>query len=488
MPQLSILSDRLTAIALFAVVFVTHSLSPNLTSADSHWSVLQMARLLSVGSTDLVAYPEILRRHKYEGLDCVDADYRMPRPDPVRGCAPGSHYYGHFPIGTVVVALLPMVAMDAALRIAAPLADHIPDGVPPGIRDFLRRDYVQAYALVEMVLASFLMGVAAAFVYLTGREFLSRRMAILLALLFAYGTAAWSTGSRALWQHGPEMLMFAIALYMLVQARHTPALGPWTAVPLALAYFIRPTGAIAVAVLGLYIFAHRRAWFRKWALLAAATAAPFVIFNLALYRRPLQPYFTQQQFLQPGIDNAGRFLLALAGQCISPSRGLFVFSPFLIFAVWGIGMALRRKWETPLTRYLAAILALHWVAISAYTDWTAGFCFGPRYFSDVTPIFLFFLIPVLAEFEAGRAARWAVAVFAVAALIACGIHMRGAVNWDVERWNSPRRQSGACLGLEGSAISSGAGEVDLRGRRHGLDVESLRHLGRHVLAATEVVV
>ena len=430
--------ERLTAVALFALVFVSHALSPNATSADSLWTVPQMTSLLAERNTELSGYPEMLRQHKYYGIDCIDAAYRISQPDPATGCPPASRYYGHFPIGTTVVALFPMLAMDAVLRIAGPSLLHWSgDGMPPVIQDFLRRDYVRAYGLVEMVLGSFLMGVAAAFVYLTGREFLSRRMSILLALLFAYGTPAWSTGSRALWQHGPEMLMFAIALYLLIKARHTPALGPWTAVPLALSYFIRPTGAIAVAVLGLYIFVHHRAWFRKWALLAVATAAPFVIYNLALYRRPLQPYFTQQNFLQPGFANAGRFLLAMAGQCVSPSRGLFVFSPFLLFALWGIWVAFRHKWETPLTHYLAAILLLHWIAISAFADWTAGFCFGPRYFSDVTPIFLFFLIPALMQFESGRAARWAVAAFAICALIAFGIHLRGAVNWDVERWNDP---------------------------------------------------
>jgi hypothetical protein len=434
----SIGPDRLTALALFALVFVSHSLSPNATSADSLWTVPQMMSLLTHGSTDLSGYPEMLREHKYYGINCIDAAYRLTFPDPVLGCPPASHYYGHSPIGTALVALLPMAAMDAVLRIAGPPVLHLAGpGMPPVIRDFLRRDYLRAYGLVEMVLGSFLMGVAAAFIFFTGREFLSRRMAVLLALLFAYGTAAWSTGSRALWQHGPEMLMFAIALYLLVKARHTSAMGPWSAVPLALAYFIRPTGAIAVAVLGLYVLVHRRKWFRKWVLLALATAAPFLIYNFALYRRPLQPYFTQQGFLQLVASNAGPFLLAMAGQAISPSRGLFVFSPFLLFALWGIATAFRRKWEAPLTHYLAAILLLHWIAISAFANWTAGSSFGPRYFSDVTPIFMFFLIPVLAEFEARRAARWAVALFAVSALIAFGIHMRGAVSWDVQRWNDP---------------------------------------------------
>jgi hypothetical protein len=430
--------EQLTALAVFALVFVSHSLSPNVTSADSHWIVPQMASLLSEGHTDLNEYPELLREHKYNGIDCVDAEYRFTRPDPAQGCPPASHNYIHFPVGTAVLALPPMVAMDLVLRVAGPPLLHAwGNRLPPAIRGFLGRDYVPNYGLVEMVLASFLMGVAAAFVFLIGREFLSRRMAVLLALLFAYCTAAWSTGSRALWQHGPEMLMLAIAVYLLVKATQRPSLAPWSAVPLAFAYFIRPTGAIAVAMLGLFVFIHHREWFPKWALLGAATAAPFVAFNLALYHRPLQPYFTQQGFLEPTVRNAGRFLAAMAGQCISPSRGLFVFSPFLLFAGWGIWTAFRRNWQAPLAYYLAAILLLHWIAISAYADWTAGFCFGPRYFSDVTPIFIFFLIPVLAAFETGRAPRMAMAAFAITALIGFGIHLRGAVNWDVERWNDP---------------------------------------------------
>jgi hypothetical protein len=429
---------RLTALALFALVFISHSLSPNATSSDSRWIVPQMVSLLSHGKTNLDGYPERLREDGYYGIDCVDAEYRISSADPVQGCPPGSHYYPHFPFGPAVVALLPMVAMDVALRVAGPtLLRAGGDRITPVIRSFLSRDYVRAYGLVEMVLASFLMGVTTAFVFLTGREFLSHRMAVLLALLFAYCTAAWSTGSRALWQHGPEMLMFAVAVYLLVKAARRPALVAWSAVPLALAYFIRPTGAIALAVLGLYIFLEHRAWFLKWALLAAATAAPFFAYYLALYRRPLPPYFTHEGFLQPTVRNAGRFLLAMAGQCISPSRGLFVFSPFLLFAVLGIWIAFRRHWQTPLAYYLAAILLLHWIAISAFVDWTAGFCFGPRYFSDMTPILIFFLIPVLAAFETGRATRLAVAAFAVTALIGFGIHLRGAVSWDVERWNYP---------------------------------------------------
>jgi hypothetical protein len=111
---------RFTALALFALVFVSHSLSPNATSSDSRWIVPQMVSLLAHGKPDLNGYPELLREHRYYGIDCVDAEWRISSADPVQGCPPYSRYYAHFPFGPAVVALPPMVAMDAALRIAGP--------------------------------------------------------------------------------------------------------------------------------------------------------------------------------------------------------------------------------------------------------------------------------------------------------------------------------------------------------------------------------
>ena len=449
------MQERRTAFALLTFVFLTHALSPSVTSSDSHWIVPQMVSIFTEGNTDVNEFTQHLRDHHWESIDCVDSQYRITMPDRTTGCPPNNHAYVRYPFATAVVALPALVGLDLVLRVIGHpilrLFDfalqqeaarsviqkvtnrvmHRPDPrLSPVIRGFFNREYAEAFPVVEMVLGSFLMGVASVVVFFTGLQFLSRRRAIVLALLFAYGTAAWSTGSRALWQHGPEMLMIAIAIYLLVTNRV-----PWSAIPLVLAYFIRPTGGIAVALIGLYVVAHRRGEFGKWLLLAAATIAPFLAYDFALYRQPLQPYFTQQGFLKPTLENVQPFLVALAGQAVSPSRGVLIYSPFFVFSLVGFWMAIRRNWQIPLTYYLGAIVVLHWIAISAFADWTAGHCFGARYFSDVTPIFIFFLIPVLNEWPSfHRATR---AAFVFTALLAVGIHLRGAVDWEVQRWNSP---------------------------------------------------
>src|SRR5207253_9523971 len=60
-----------------------------------------------------------------------------------------------------------------------------------------------------------------------------------LAALFAFGTSALSVASRGLWQHGPSMLLLAIALYLFVRAGTKPELTAFASIPLALAYAVR---------------------------------------------------------------------------------------------------------------------------------------------------------------------------------------------------------------------------------------------------------
>src|SRR5579864_1257480 len=141
------------AILLFGLVFVTHSICPISQSGDSFWTVPVMLSLLSEGNTNLDEFPDLLREKHYQGLECVTAEYRVIRPDEVRGCPAGSHYYYWYPIGTPVVALPLMIAMDATLRLAGRAADRVMgERLRPAVRAFARRDYLASRLLVEGVL------------------------------------------------------------------------------------------------------------------------------------------------------------------------------------------------------------------------------------------------------------------------------------------------------------------------------------------------
>lgn len=424
-------------LVVFLVVFLSHGLSPIATSSDSRWTVPLALSLLRERNTGLDEYWRDLEAHRFQGIQCVGPEKQISEPFAAEGCPPGNRTYYSYPMGTSVVAAPVLLALGAALRVAGPVALSLAgDKLTPTTRCFLERRYTECFALVELVLASFLIATAAAVVFLTAKAYLPVGRALLIAALFAYATPAYSTGSRALWQHGPAMLMLALALYLLVRGRERPSLSPWSAAPLALAFFIRPLAAIWLAVAVAYMWSCCRTQLRRWLFLAVATSAPFVLHNWLVYGMPLQPYYLRQQFLPFSVDSAPKFLSALAGHWISPSRGLLIFSPFLAFSLAGMVQAVRQGWAAPLPRYLISGLVAHWLVISWFADWPAGHCYGPRYFSDVTPVFLFFLIPWL---QARPKRAWTAAAFAALSLWSGFVHFRGAAHWDVYLWNADPR-------------------------------------------------
>lgn len=428
--------DAGTAAVLFASVLLAHALSPISQSADSFWNVPILVSVLSEGNTNLDEFSGLLREKHYQGVECVTPEYQVAAPDGAYGCPAGSHYYYWYPIGTALVTLPLMAAMDAGLHVAGPAAIFLAGGrLGPVWHAFFERDYLTAHLQVEVALASVIVALAAALLFLTARVYLGMANSIALALLFAFGTPAWSTASRALWQHGPVMLMLAIALYLFSRSSSRPVLFAWTAAPLVVGYFIRPTAGIVLALVGAYVYFHQRRYFSKWLAVAAVTAAPFVARNLAIYHRPLQSYFTPPWFLSPVPANWGSILSSFAGNAVSPSRGLFIFSPFLLFSFAGAWLAVRRKWATPLACYLAAAIALHWLMLSDYVYWTAGHSYGPRLFSDVVPLFIFFLIPAFLWLKLDDPRRPLSLVFYLCVLASVFIQYRGATHWAPYEWN-----------------------------------------------------
>ena len=104
-----------------------------------------------------------------------------------------------YPIGASLVALPVVFALDAA-------------GV------------VLADGKIERVTASIVVALTAVLLYLLARRSLGVTGSLVVALIFAFCTAAWSTATRALWQHGPSMLMLTLGLWILVLARDRPRL------------------------------------------------------------------------------------------------------------------------------------------------------------------------------------------------------------------------------------------------------------------------
>lgn len=413
------------AAVLFLGVYLFSGLSRVATSFDSRWSVYIAMGLWNHRDTNLDEYPRAILSNDEYALECVDASGRVRTHVPA--CA--GHWYNSYPIGGPVLESPLIIAAVEVVRAIHPLLAHFHSSQPV-IAGFLNADFDIAHPIIEEECASALLAAAAVMMYLIALRFLPTVRAIWLALLFALATSAYSVAGRALWQHTPSMLLLTIIIYMLLGAGDRPALAAWAGLPVALSYTVRPTDSLFVLIFTAYVAVRHRRHLWGYLLAAAPVAIAFLAYNESVYHQLFSPYYRTQLL---GFEPHYWLQLAvgLAGNLISPSRGLLIYTPVFLFALWSM---VRGKWKSPLAPWLAALVLLHWLAISAYiANWWAGQCYGPRFFTDLTPIFILFLIPYFDHWP--RLSRPARAAFLTLALIGFAMHLRGGWSPAVYQWN-----------------------------------------------------
>ncbi|MGO9273750.1 MAG: hypothetical protein ACLQOO_26515 [Terriglobia bacterium] len=124
---------------------------------------------------------------------------------------------------------------------------------------------------------------------------------------------------------------------------------------------------------------------------------------------------------------------SVAGLLVSPSRGLLVYTPWVAFALWGAARIWKENlwgWGRPLVLGLVAVFAGQ---ASLSEQWWGGWCFGPRYLTDLLPFLACFLIPVWPRIEAGRVLR---VVFAATVVFALWVQVVGAFYYKPGIWDA----------------------------------------------------
>ncbi len=389
-------SQRLIPALVFLSVFLSHFFSKNITSADSRWSIPTALSIVKERNTDLDEYKGLLEKNNYYFIKNING-----------------HCYTFFPVGVSVIAAPFVYVIDRC-----------------GI------DVIEIYEEVELFVACVIVAITAVFVYFISQFFLNRGFSLLVTFIFAFCTSAWSTASRALWQHGPSMLMLTITLFIILRAREKPWLVQLAGFPLAVSYVIRPTNSISILLLTIFIFIQYRRFFLPYTLWALTVTVPFTAFNLSLYHSVLPPYYMAGRlFSNPA------FFEALIGNLISPARGLFVFSPIFLFSIVAILLKIKKRQFERLDYFLLGIILLHWISISSFWKWWGGHCIGPRFFSDMIPYLIYFLIAMfkmMSEIEMRALGKTVLFSISLGLLIYASffIHYRSANSWEVCLWSS----------------------------------------------------
>lgn len=386
--------------------------------ADSKYTILVSESLLHHGSFSLDHYviPGLVPEHQIApGFGGI---YQLELVD--------GHVYYHFPPGSSVLSA-PYVAIMNVLGVSAVSADGT----------YEPRGEVR----IETSLAALLMAVLSCFIFFTSRLLLPLRESILIALGSALGTQIWSTASRALWSDTWGILLLGCVVYMLLahetgKQRIRPV---WLASLLAWSYFVRPTNSLPVLAVTLYLLIYYRSLLIWYAVTGGAWLVGFLAYSWYHFNQILPNYYLASRL------HFDFFWTALAANLISPSRGLLVFVPVIIFVVYLLIRYAKTLPSHKLVVLSLAVIAAHLTVISGFSHWWSGHSFGPRFTTGLVPWFV--LLGILAikarlrSFEGRRSkgspyflkAEIALGVVLLACSVA--INMRGATSRKTSLWN-----------------------------------------------------
>ena len=307
---------------------------------------------------------------------------------------PDQHICSIFPPGVAILAL-PLLVPAVLL------------GVPPSD--------VTTVLLLGHLVASILEAIAALLLWSVFRRFVSPRWSVGLVLLYVLATSVRTVASQALWQHAGVHLSIALGLWLVLEER---PVGRWRAFLSGLAIgfgtVVRQTTALALAGV-----ISRRAFLRAVAGFGIGVI-PLLLYNAIAFGDAFEQGYGAKPF-------GTAILTGLYGLLLSPSRGLFVYAPYLAFAVAGLVLAWRRRGQVAARLRGLGLAALATLLLYAtYAEWWGGRVFGARFLDDLAPILFAALAWGIGQGLLARtgwrrlfwvAASWSLLLFNAAALV-----------------------------------------------------------------------
>lgn len=236
---------------------------------------------------------------------------------------------------------------------------------------------------IETSLAALLMAAFAAIVFFTARLLLPVYWSVVIAAGTAFGSQVWSTASRAMWSDTWGILLMGLVVWLLLKAqgdRHSlrPVL---LATLLSWAYFVRPTYCLPILAISAYVAFFHSAVLVRYVATGVVWLTGFIAYSWYHFGKVLPTYYSLNKLTFES------FWSALAGHLISPSRGLLVFSPVILFVVYLLIRYARSLPSIRLAVLAPSIIAAHLFVVSAVPMWWGGHSYGSRLTAGLVPWF-----------------------------------------------------------------------------------------------------
>jgi hypothetical protein len=316
---------------------------------------------------------------------------------------PNDHVCSIFPPGISLLAL-PV------------LAPFVVAGVPSSDGAALIRLGHLAAALIETIAALLLWSVL--------RRFVSTRWSLALVLLYWLGTSVRTVASQALWQHAGVHLAIAIALWLVLSdTRVTLRRELLAGLAMGIGTVVRQTTgmiALGLARLPWPISMVRPAAPLVYAAGWAIGVIPLLVYGQIAFGSALEQGYGDKPF-NADIANG------LYGLLLSPSRGILIYEPWIVLALFALASSWRSSGHVALRM---RGLSFAWIALlytyARYQEWWGGRVFGPRFLDDLAPAIVVALAWGISRGLLSRgwariafwiAAAWSLLLFNAAALV-----------------------------------------------------------------------
>lgn len=266
--------------------------------------------------------------------------------------------------------------------------------------------------VLSHISSALIVATAGGFLYLllTGHFKLKIKESLLLTAVYLFGTINYALVSQALWQHGTNQLFLILGLiffFRYVDAPKSKGIikNPKVAniflsgVFFGVAVLSRPTSAVTwliMSILVLYSYKNVKEIVRYMGAFCLGLVPAVTFFTL--YNK-FYFFSIRNQGYAHEVGNSweSRFPEGFLGLWISPSKGMLVYSPVLIFSLIGLYLVIKRKDYKKDLKYIVFALAIiaHTLLLGKWKHWYGGWSFGYRMAADILPFMILLMVPYI---------------------------------------------------------------------------------------------
>ena len=150
---------------------------------------------------------------------------------------------------------------------------------------------------------------------------------------------------------------------------------------------MRPTAATAIVAISIYVLIAQPEVLPAYPITGVIWLALFVPCSLYIFGAPLPPYYRMTWWF-----SMAQARHRLAGVLLSPSRGLLIYVPVVVFVLYLVADYWKELKHKRLAMVALAVIAADLTMVSMLLLWWGGWSYGPRELTDTIPFFVLLAI------------------------------------------------------------------------------------------------